>query len=206
MTALAIEPLPETMRTMPSYTVDDLFTLPENGNQYQVFGGSLVMSPAPAPLHQMVAYELQKLLDPLVQPYGARAVAAVAIRVTDDDGPIPDVTVADAAELRGLTGAVPLDAAYTVAEVVSPSSAFLDRGAKPELYSEAGIPCYWRVEIKKSRRHDGPFPLIVVRVLEKDGSVRTVQGAAGEEHTFPLAVGPDSWIDVSLDPAELDTL
>jgi Uma2 family endonuclease len=191
---------------MPSYTVDYLFTLPENGNHYQVFGGSLVMSPAPAPLHQIVAYELQNLLDPLVKPYGARAVAAVAIRITDVDGPVPDVTVVDSAQLRGLTGAVPFPPVYTVAEVVSPSSALLDRSAKPDLYAEAGIPCYWRVELKRSRRHEGPFPLVIVQVLEKDGSVRMVEGAAGAEHTFPLAVGPDSWIDVTLDPADLDTL
>jgi Uma2 family endonuclease len=203
MTAQLIEPVPETM---PSYTVDDLFTLPENGNRYQVFGGSLVMSPAPASLHQLVADELRALFKPLVKPHGAMSVTGVAIRVTDDDGPVPDVSVVDAAELRGLTGAVPLDAAFTVVEVVSPSSAFLDRGAKPDLYADAGIPCYWRVELKKSRRHDGPFPLIVVQVLEKDGSVRMVEGAAGGEHTFPLAVGPDTWIDVMLDPAGLDTL
>jgi Uma2 family endonuclease len=206
MTAQPIDALPETMRTMPSYTVDDLFTLPENGNRYQVFGGSLVMSPAPAPLHQIVSYELQKLLDPLVDPLGARAPAAVAIRVTDEDGPVPDISVVDAATLRGLTGAVPLSSVYTVVEVVSPSSALLDRSAKPDLYAEAGIPCYWRVELKKSRQHAGPFPQIIVRVLEKEGSVRTVDGAAGEKSTFPLAVGPDTWIDITLDPADLDTL
>jgi Uma2 family endonuclease len=203
MTAQTIEPVPETM---PSYTVDDLFTLPENGNRYQVFGGSLVMSPAPAPLHQIVADELRALLDPLVKPRGARAISGIAVRVTDEDGPVPDVTVVNAVELRGLAGAVPRDAAFTVVEVVSPSSAFLDRGAKPDLYAEAGIPCYWRVELKKSRRHDGPFPLIIVQVLEKDGNVRMVEGTAGEEHKLPLAVGPDTWIDVMVDPAHLDTL
>jgi Uma2 family endonuclease len=191
---------------MPRYTVDDLFTLPENGNCYQVFGGSLVMSPAPAPLHQVVAYELQKLLDPLVKPHGARAVATIAIRVTDEDGPVPDITVANAGQMRGLTGAVPLAAAYTAVEVVSPSSAFLDRGSKPDLYAEAGIPCYWRVELRASRRHKGPFPLVIVQVLENDGSVRVVEAAAGEEQKLPLAVGPETWIDVTLDQAGLDTL
>jgi Uma2 family endonuclease len=190
---------------MPSYTVDDLFTLPENGNRYQVFGGSLVMSPAPAPLHQYVADELRALLKPLTKPHGSVPVSAVAVRVNDEDGPVPDVTVV-AAKLRGLTGAVPLSSAYTVVEVVSPSSALLDRSAKPDLYAEAGIPCYWRVELKKSRRHAGPFPLVIVQVLQNDGSVRMVEGAAGQKHTFPLAVGPDTWIDVTLDPAELDTL
>jgi Uma2 family endonuclease len=206
MTAQTIDPLPDTMEAMPSYTVDDLFTLPENGNRYQVFGGSLVMSPAPAPLHQFVADELRALFKPLVEPRGAMPVTAVAVRITDKDGPVPDVTVADSAELRVLNGAVPLSAVYTVVEVVSPSSTFLDRGAKPDLYADAGIPCYWRVELKRSRRHEGPFPLVIVQVLDDDGHVRMVEGAAGEEHKFPLAVGPGTWIDVTLDPADLDTL
>ena len=205
MTAQTIERVAETEALRP-YTVDDLFTLPENGTQYQVFGGSLVMSPAPAPLHQIVADELRALLDPLVKPLGARAVTNLAVRVSDVDGPVPDIIVASAGTMRGITGAVPLAAVHTAVEIVSPSSAFLDRGAKPDLYADAGIPCYWRVELKKSRRHDGPFPLVVVQVLEKDGSVRMIEGAAGGEHTFPLAVGPDTWIDVVLDPAGLDTL
>lgn len=203
MTAQLIEPIPETM---PSYTVDDLFTLPENGNRYQVFGGSLVMSPAPAPLHQIVAYELQALLDPVVKQHRARAVTTLAVRVTDEDGPVPDIVVVDAAELRGLTGTVPVTTVFTAIEIVSPSTALLDRSAKPDLYADGGIPCYWRVELERSRRHEGPFPLVIVQVLEKDGGVRTLEGAAGEEHTFPLAVGPDTWIDVTLDPATLDTL
>jgi Uma2 family endonuclease len=164
------------------------------------------MSPAPAPPHQIVALELQKLLDPLVEPRGARAPATLAIRITDKDGPVPDIAIVDAAALRGLTGAVPVTAVYTVIEIVSPSTAFLDRTTKPDLYAEAGIACYWRIELKKSRRHSGPFPLVLVQVLEKDGTVRMVEGAAGEEHKFPLAVGPDTWVDVTLDPADLDTL
>jgi hypothetical protein len=41
--------------------------------------------------------------------------------------------------------------------------------------------------------------------LPENGSVRVIEGAAGEEHQLPLAVGPDTWIDVTLDPADLDT-
>ena len=110
MTAQTIERVAETGALQP-YTVD---------------GGSLVMSPAPAPVHQIVAAELRTLLSPLAKPHGARAVSAVAIGVTDEDGPVPDVTVADAVQLRGLTGAVPLDAAHTVVEIVSLDPADLD--------------------------------------------------------------------------------
>jgi hypothetical protein len=35
---------------------------------------------------------------------------------------------------------------------------------------------------------------------------RTVEAPAGEAHELPVAVGPDSWITVTLDPAELVNL
>jgi hypothetical protein len=109
-----------------SYTVDDLFEIPDDGHRYEVFAGSLVMSPTPAPMHQYVADELRSILSPLVRPHRARAMTALTIRVTDEDGPIPDLAVVSGNVL-----------------------------ALPEL---------------------------------------------------PLAVGPDAWITVTLDPAELVTL
>ena len=33
-------------------------------------------------------------------------------------------------------------------EVVSPSTASIDRAVKPVMYAEAGIPGYWRVELQ----------------------------------------------------------
>ena len=185
------------------YTVDDLFEIPDDGHRYEVFGGSLSMSPAAAPMHQLVADKLRSLLHPLVLPHGALAITAVTIRVTDEDGPIPDLAVVSR-DVLALTSAVPLTSAYTVVEVVSPSSVPMDRSFRTDLYGEAGVPCYWRVELKASRRHKGPFPLIVVRALEADGETwRTVEAPAGAKHELPLAVGPDARITVALDPAEL---
>ncbi len=189
-----------------SYTVDDLFEIPDDGHRYEVFGGSLLMSPAPTPKHQRVLFKLQSSLYPLARPHRAVVDNGVAIRITDEDGPIPDLAVVSE-ETNDSMGAVPVAATYSVVEVVSPSSAFMDRSSKPEIYAEAGIPCYWRVELKPSRKYHGPLPLIVVRAVEKDGEYwRTVDAPAGTAHDLPLAVGPDAWITVTLDPAELVSL
>jgi Uma2 family endonuclease len=186
----------------PPYTVDDLFEMPDDGNRYEVLGGSLVVSPAPAPLHQLVGDELCRRIW-AVRPREISVVTAVAVRMPNDDGPIPDVTVTSA-DLRNYPGALPCDEVHTLVEVVSPSNALVDRAYKREIYAEAGIPCYWRVQLNRWRAYEGPLPLIVVR-LRQGGTWQTIEAAAGRTADLPVAVGRngDDLITVNLDPADL---
>ncbi|GIJ51718.1 hypothetical protein Val02_86040 [Virgisporangium aliadipatigenens] len=186
-----------------TYTVDDLFAMPDDGRRYEVFGGALHVSPAPATMHQIAISKLDRLLGPIVEPLGALSVPGVAVRVSDEDGPIPDLAVIGR-YAGDLGGPVPLDMVYTTVEVVSPSSTLMDRTLKPALYGDAGIPCYWRVELKPTRKYKGPLPLVVVRVADGDGW-RTVEAAAGTVADLPVAVGPkaDDLITIQLDPGTL---
>jgi Uma2 family endonuclease len=189
----------------PPYTVDDLFEMPDDGNRYEVFGGSLLVSPAPAPIHQLVTDEL-RLIFRLALPRGVLALTGLAIRTPEDDGPIPDIVVTTA-DVRAIPGALPHHFVYTVVEVVSPRSRLMDRSYKPELYAEAGIPCYWRVELKPSHAYRGPFPLIVVQL--RDGGVdRTIEAAPGQVARLPVAIGRGAdgaaeTITVEIDPSVL---
>ncbi len=50
VTAMAtIEPTERTAFPAAPFTVDDLFNFPDDGNRYELFNGSLVVSPAPTP-------------------------------------------------------------------------------------------------------------------------------------------------------------
>jgi Uma2 family endonuclease len=184
--------------------VDDLFQMPDDGNRYEVLGGSLVVSPAPTPMHQLAADELRLLLRN-ASPKGVSAITATAVRMPGGDGPVPDVVVTTG-DLAAFRRALPADEVHTVVEVVSPSNALVDRAYKRELYAEAGIPCYWRVELEAWRGYAGPLPLVVVRLLTPDGW-QTFEAAAGTEASLPLAVGRSGektiTIDVGLDPAAL---
>jgi len=51
--AATVAPTPTPLRA--PYTVDDLFELPDDGQRYEVFGGSLYVSPPPAPMHQLAS-------------------------------------------------------------------------------------------------------------------------------------------------------
>jgi Uma2 family endonuclease len=198
-------PIEEPSIKPPPYTVDDLFELPDDGNRYEVLGGSLVVSAAPAPKHQYIADALCRELW-RIRPAGVQVVTATAVRLRNGDGPIPDVVVTTA-DLWSSSRGLPVDEVHTVIEVVSPSNALIDRAYKREMYAETGIPCYWRVEIDPWRGHDGPYPLIVAR-LRGDSDWVTVEAAAGSETKLPLAVGrvEDGTIvvvEVALDPMTL---
>jgi Uma2 family endonuclease len=170
----------------PPYTVDDLFKMPDDGNRYEVLGGSLVVSPAPAPIHQLVADELCRRLW-VVRPSGVRPVTGVAVEVLNRDGPIPDITVTSA-DFKLPWRELPGEVVHTVVEVTSPSNALVDRALKPRMYADAGVPCYWRVELNRWRAYRGPLPLIVVR-LRRGDEWRTIEAAAGETADLHHAAG-----------------
>jgi Uma2 family endonuclease len=187
------------------YIIDDLDWTPDDGNRYETLGGVLVVSPAPAINHQVVC---QRLWLALRNATGSQVqcVLGAAVRLPNGDGPIPDISVTDA-ELSDYSKWLPAARVQTAVEVVSPSNARTDRVLKPALYANAGIPCYWRVELASWRAYRGATPLIAVRVLHR-GDWHTVTAVAGITAELPLAVGRQvngsaMVVTVKLDPAEL---
>ena len=188
-----------------AYTVDDLFDQPDDGNRYEVLGGSLVVSPAPTPRHNWVGDSVRLLFHSAL-PVGVYALTVTAVRMPGGDGPVPDCLVTTLSPITA-PSALPADQVHTVVEVVSPSHALTDRAFKRELYAEAGIPCYWRIELDPWKGHAGPLPLVVVRLLT-DAGWHTVEAAAGKTSALPLAVGRHDdgtavTMDIRLDPAIL---
>jgi Uma2 family endonuclease len=190
MTAELVEDVTLRMPTLRDWTFDDLRQLPDDGRRYEIIDGSLHVSPAPSPRHQVAASRLVRLLL-AAAPDEVEAVESVDI----DCGRSvlqPDVVVAgvEAFELHAVKF-VPADVRLAV-EVVSPSSVRMDRLVKPSVFAQAGVPAYWRVEL------DGPgAPLIVVCTLHGDVYREIVTVRAGE------AVTVDVPYRVELRPADL---
>jgi Uma2 family endonuclease len=154
---------PTTARTVlpgvPPFTVDDLLKFPDDGNRYELFNGSLLVSPAPTLLHQLaITYTMDILLR--AAPPDLVPLTTINLRVTDKDFFIPDVAVVskDTARTVGLMSS-PHHIRLAV-EIVSPSTKLRDRALKTETYAAAGIPTYWRIELD-----EGP----TVYVHELDG-------------------------------------
>lgn len=78
------------------YTVDDLFELPPEWDvRCEVIGGCLIVAPAAAPLHQRVADRICCVFNDVL-PVEVEAISAIAVRLPDGDGPVPDIAVISA--------------------------------------------------------------------------------------------------------------
>jgi Uma2 family endonuclease len=171
----------------------------------QVIDGCLVICPFRSPEHQRIAGHLLDLFLSVV-PAGVEVLGGTAVRTPDDSVPVPDVLVTTVpADCRD--PALPARYVHTVVEVVSPDSRFLDRARKPELYADADVPCYWRVEPERWRAYRGEVPVVVVRIREH-GRWRVLLAPAGRIVELPVAVGPDVGglpvtVPLALDPARL---
>ncbi|MET8049550.1 Uma2 family endonuclease [Streptosporangium sp. NPDC005286] len=184
---------PTTRRTVlqgePPFTVDDLLKFPDDGNRYELFNGSLLVSASPVPLHQYASLRLARILEDAAPPE-FQPLQEVNLRVSSRDFFIPDLVVVptEAVDERGLMFA-PHDILLAV-ELVSPSTQARDRHLKRAAYAAAGIPAYWRVELS-----DGPS--VHVHELAGDEYKAAEKYEAGE--VAPLFAP----FEVSFDPAVL---
>lgn len=160
------------------FTADDLDSLPDDGNRYELLDGELLVSPAPRHIHQNAVMEVAFALRSVI-PAGLRvAPAPVDVRFSPKRQLQPDVLVV----LGG-----PLDVAriettpLLVVEVLSRSTRARDLIAKRAAYQEAGIPSYWIVDTK--------VPSLTVLELV-DGAYReqVFTGEQAYDATAPFAV------------------
>ncbi|MGP3965982.1 Uma2 family endonuclease [Nonomuraea sp. 3N208] len=93
VTAMAtIEPTRGRVVLPRTLTVDELLRFPVDGKHYELFNGSLVVSPAPTPLHQRIIFRLQRILDDAAPPE-LEPLSTVNVRPSNEDFYIPDLVV-----------------------------------------------------------------------------------------------------------------
>ena len=163
---------------------EDLQTIPDDQHwAYQIFDGTLIVSPAPDFVHQLVVAALLRLLEDAAPP--DVAVLPAPFDYAPRPGLVlqPDVVVA-----RGL---VPGDQRLEhppllVVEVLSPRTRVLDGTVKRAYYEETGVPAYWMV--------DPGQPSLTALELEAGRYVEVASVRSAEEYAarapFPVRVVP----------------
>jgi Uma2 family endonuclease len=135
--------------TPTRWTAEMVRALPDDGNRYEVVDGELLVTPAPAELHQRAVSLLHIELGLYARAQGfGEALPSPADLELDPEGMVqPDVFV------QGFVNGRPSRAWNTgaalllVLEVLSPSTARSDRTTKRRPFQRAGIPEYWIVDL-----------------------------------------------------------
>ena len=114
----------------------------------ELIDGEIVVTPAPAPMHQLVVHRLAVLLDRAIVEPDLGLVLESPLDVFLDDLNVlqPDLIVLlhDRLELFGPTK---VESAPNLAiEILSPSTNRSDRVTKREIYARFGVPEYWLVD------------------------------------------------------------
>ena len=141
------------MATRVILTYADYAAIPADGRRYELYEGEISVTPAPTTWHQRVIRNLFEILHHYVVALGLGEVlfAPVDCILSDTTVVQPDIIFVEAARLRivslrGIEGPPTL-----VVEVLSPSTAPIDRGVKLQLYARHGVPYYWIVEPEGQR-------------------------------------------------------
>lgn len=171
------------------WTVEDLESLPEDGLQYELFDGVLIVSPSPIPVHQRALQAIYRLLFADCPPELEVFVAPLDFQPTPIRSMQPDVLVVRRADLgRKKLAGTPLLAV----EVLSASTRSKDLVIKRLVYRDAGVASFWVFDPgdpDKSRE-----PHLTAYDL-RDGGYHQVAAGAGQDlvavdRPYPVTVCP----------------
>jgi Uma2 family endonuclease len=161
------------------FTFEDLDALPDDGLQYELVDGMLLVTPAPFPLHQRAVMEIAYLLRHVCPPELEVFVAPLDFRPTSRRSLQPDVLVVRREDVGPKNIQRP---PLLAVEVLSDSTRSKDRLLKRSLYADAGIPAYWIF--------DTEVPELTVLRLDGDKYVEhaVVSGSSAYEADLPYPV------------------
>lgn len=130
-----------------TWTYDEYARLPDDGNRYEVIQGEVLVTPAPSTRHQHVALNLMRILDEYVRREDLGLMFwDVDLLFSSGEFLRPDMLHVPARDLEKVTSRGVETRPDLVVEVVSPSSALVDRVKKARRYAELEVPEYWLVD------------------------------------------------------------
>jgi Uma2 family endonuclease len=185
-----VEPIPTDVKLPWRYgaplTRDDLDRMPADGHRYELVDGALLVTPAPAHLHQRIVSNLITRLKNTCPPELEALVAPFDVVLAPDTVMQPDVLVAARSDFTRRE--LPM-APLLAVEVLSPSTRRIDLMLKFSRFEAAGCAWYWVV--------DPDTPSLIAWEL-RDGAYTQVAKVVGDQEarlTSPY--------DVSVVPANL---
>lgn len=155
------------------FTVADYRAMAEGPPYFQLIEGELIMAPSPSSFHQEIAANILLLLAGHVRKHslGKVCIAPLDVYLSENSVVQPDVFFLATQSLPllqpdGVHGAPDL-----VVEIVSPSSAALDKKRKRVIYAQCGVKELWLVDPVLEQIHRYDFATDVakpVRIVDSE--------------------------------------
>ncbi len=166
------------------FTVDDLDVMPDDSRKYELLDGVLMVSAAPTIAHQLVMFQLAKLLDELCPPRLC-VVPGPGVQMSLRTELIPDTVVIRAEQLGQ---SVCTEPPLLAVEVQSPSTRRYDQTLKKAAFERFGIGSYWLVVPDPAKPALTAFDL-------RGGRYEEITHVAGDDvfrvqHPFPVELVP----------------
>src|SRR5690625_3599723 len=169
-------------------THEDYRSLPDDGNQYQLIAGRLIMSPSPTYFHQIISGNLFRILDPYVynNKLGKIIYAPFDVVLSMRDVVQPDFMYISAGRVDIIAENNVVEAPDLVIEILSEGTKATDRTRKKTLYEQNGAREYWIVDPTEKTIDQ---LILRERTFELAGtfdSSQTLTSPALEEFTLPI--------------------
>ena len=165
------------------WTLEEVHSLPDDGNKYELVRGELFVTPAPTPSHETIASRLSAILMPYVKQRGLGLVfhprAVMRFQGSEVE---PDLMVRQPPRDHETWDTAPTP--ILIAGIWSPSTRRRDHVQTRSLYMDAGVAEYWMVDPERR-------VITVVRLGRDDLEARETMSwrpaGATEDLTFEVA-------------------
>ena len=167
--------------TLTNFTYDDLLQMPDDGRQYEILDGELIVNASPIPRHQIIAGRLYTAIVVFLEshPIGIVLFAPLDVVFTPRWVVQPDILYIRN-ERRSIITRTNVSGAPDLAiEILSDATRKKDEIIKRRAYEDFGVGEYWIVDpvldsIKIYRRNDaGKYDRIVEASTEAEGAMIT---------------------------------
>lgn len=128
------------------WTLEEVHSLPDDGNKYELIRGELFVTPAPTDDHETIAARLSRILDPFIAGNGLGMLYHPrAVMQFEGSEVEPDLMVRQPQSSRKATWSE-APTPILVVEILSPYTRRRDHVQKRSLYVDAGVAEYWIID------------------------------------------------------------
>ena len=143
--------MPQRLADKPIWTYADYCVIPQDYRRHEIIEGDHIVTPSPSSRHQKVLATLQFYLDSHIrsQKLGTLLFAPMDVVLSETSVVQPDLLFVSRLREHIITEPYVDGPPDLVIEILSPSTASMDRGGKMRLYAKYGIRHYWIVDAKE---------------------------------------------------------